>query len=113
MSSTLLTTSPVWTAAGWTMLHIDLGRRGHRTHGRCSCAESSGRLALETRYGIALACLLVLVGLAGADLRFESSSRIQGRRFQSNTQRAACRGAWHRFQTRPRLPRRTTGTSRA
>ena len=77
MTPTLLTNSPVWTAAGWTMLHLlwvaavigllsALGRRLLRL------------ARAETRYGYALACLVVLgVSPAVIFVRvFEPDSRM-------------------------------------
>ena len=59
MSSTLLTTSPVWTAAGWTMLHLvwvgaAIGLMAALVRRLLKSARP------ETRYGVALTCLLVL-----------------------------------------------------
>ena len=59
MSSTLLTTSPVWTAAGWTMLHLiwvgaAIGLMAALVRRLLASAPP------ETRYGVALMCLLAL-----------------------------------------------------
>ena len=59
MSSTVLTTSPVWTAAGWTMLHMvwvgaAIGLMAALVRRLLRSARP------ETRYGVALTCLLAL-----------------------------------------------------
>jgi len=59
MTSTLLITSPVWTAAGWTMLHVVwIGAAIGVFAALLRRLLKSARA--ETRYGVALVCLLVL-----------------------------------------------------
>ena len=70
MSSTMLTSSPVWTAAGWTMLHTDVGRRGHRTLG-CHCtpaleggaARNRGMLLRWVLAGAVGSPVLIFIGI--------------------------------------------------
>ena len=59
MSSTILTTSPTWTAVGWTMLHVIwvgavIGLMAALGRGVLKTARP------ESRYGLALVCLLAL-----------------------------------------------------
>jgi beta-lactamase regulating signal transducer with metallopeptidase domain len=59
MSSTFLTTSPVWTAAGWTMLHLlwasaAVGLMAALVRRLLKSARP------ETRYAVALTCLLAM-----------------------------------------------------
>ncbi len=59
MSATVLTSSPVWTAAGWTMLHLVW------VGGAIGLVAALARRLLrsarpEARYGVALAWLVVL-----------------------------------------------------
>ena len=79
MSSNLLTTSPVWTAAGWTMLHVVWVGAAIGV-----IAAVAGRLLksarAETRYGVALVFLLAMAVSPILIFVAAFSSRIRGHR---------------------------------
>ena len=99
MNSNLLTTSPVWTAAGWTMLHLvwvgaAIGLMAALVRRLLKSARP------ETRYGVALVFLLALaVSPVVIFVRiFEPDSVPHGHddTFRPPTRRRA----WHRSQAR-------------